>query len=135
MTELLVPTARVSCVSLSPSLSLCTITVLSYTHAMANLPDAMSDIALRARAKARSRQTPLFLQSQGSVWPATKTPILLFTLYGAAIYLLSLAGLGQSRTRCCPLDAASARGLTGHGHLCVCLAILQLQTSARAHPP
>jgi hypothetical protein len=71
---------------------------------MSNLPDAMSDIAIRARAKARSRQAPLFLQAQGSVWPATKTPILLFTLYGAVIYLLSLAGLGQSlsRARCGP---------------------------------
>jgi len=39
---------------------------------------------------------PLLLQTRGSVWPNVKTPIILFSLYAAFIYLLDLCSIAPN---------------------------------------
>lgn len=48
------------------------------------------------QSKISKRKMPLFLQTRGSVFQATQTPILMFTCYGLLIYMLSLAGLAPN---------------------------------------
>jgi len=52
----------------------------------------------QARAVQQLKRTrrPLFLETRGSVWPATVTPILAFSAYAFCVYLLSLAGLAPN---------------------------------------
>jgi hypothetical protein len=49
---------------------------------------------LQKELKQHARKKPLFLETRGSVWGATKLPIAFFSTYAGAIYVLNYAGLG-----------------------------------------